>query len=49
MASQVLMLGGQVFSVTLGGRYWAESPAGGPDWGLRVALTLIFEENKTSP
>jgi len=46
MASQVLMLGKQVFSVTVGGRYWAESPAGGPDWGLRLALTLIFEENK---
>ena len=51
MASQVLMLGGQVFSVTVGGRYWAESPAGGPDWGLRAALTLIFEEKpaKTGP
>lgn len=46
MASQVLMLGKQIFSVTVGGRYWAESPAGGPDWGLRLALTLIFEENK---
>ena len=46
MASQVLMVGKQVFSVTVGGRYWAESPAGGPDWGLRLALTLIFEENK---
>ncbi len=51
MASQVLMLGKQVFSVTVGGRYWAESPAGGPDWGLRLALTLIFQENqaKASP
>ena len=46
MASQVLMVGKQVFSITVGGRYWAESPAGGPDWGLRLALTLIFEENK---
>ncbi|MFN7990011.1 MAG: transporter [Thermoanaerobaculia bacterium] len=46
MASQVLMLAGQPFSITFGGRYWAESPAGGPDWGLRLALTLIFQENK---
>jgi len=48
MASQVLMLGKQVFSVTVGGRYWAESPAGGPDWGVRLALTLIFEESPAS-
>lgn len=45
MLSQVLMVGKLPFSVTLGGRYWAESPEGGPDWGLRLALTLIFEEN----
>ena len=44
MVSQVLMLAKQPFSITLGGRYWAKSPAGGPDWGLRLALTLIFLE-----
>ena len=47
MASQVLMVGKLPFSITFGGRYWAESPAGGPDWGLRLALTLIFPENAT--
>jgi len=44
MASQVLMVGKQPFSITIGGRYWAESPTGGPDWGLRLALTLIFQK-----
>lgn len=46
MVSQVLMAGGLPFSVTLGGRYWAETPAGGPDWGFRLNITLIFQENK---
>lgn len=44
MASQVLMVAKQPFSITVGGRYWAKSPSGGPDWGLRLALTLIFLE-----
>ena len=25
-----------------GGRYHAEAPSGGPDWGLRFAVTLLF-------
>jgi hypothetical protein len=46
MLSQVLMIGGLPFSVTVGGRYWAEMPAGGPDWGFRLNLTLIFQKEK---
>jgi hypothetical protein len=46
IVSQVLMVGGLPFSVTVGGRYWAETPAGGPDWGFRLNLTLIFEKGK---
>ena len=46
MLSQMLLLAGQPFSVAVGGRYWAETPAGGPDWGFRLNLTLIFEKNK---
>lgn len=49
MASQVLMLAGQIFSVTVAGRYWAEAPAGGPDWGFRLGFTLIFEQKKPKP
>ena len=41
--SQVLKLGSQLFSVSAGPRYWAESPRGGPhDVGFRVTLTLLF-------
>ena len=47
--SQVLMVGGLPFSITVGGRYWAETPAGGPDWGFRLNLTLIFQKEKAKP
>jgi len=42
IASQVLRLGGQTVSVQLGGRYWATTPDGGPEWGLRLNFTLLF-------
>jgi hypothetical protein len=29
-------------SLTLGGRYYAERPSGGPDWGLRFVVTFLF-------
>jgi hypothetical protein len=36
-------IGPQIMQFTLGARYWAESPQGGPeDWGLRVQLTLLY-------
>ncbi|MFY9825389.1 MAG: hypothetical protein WAM82_28695 [Thermoanaerobaculia bacterium] len=28
--------------LTLGGRYYAEKPDGGPDWGLRFVVTFLF-------
>ena len=40
--SQVLTLGGQPLSLLLGYKYFATAPTGGPDWGLRLALTLLF-------
>lgn len=40
--TQVLKLGPQPFSLQIGGRHWAERPDGGPDWGLRFAVTLLF-------
>lgn len=41
--SQLLKLGTQIFQVTVGARYWAESPDNGPeDWGARIVLTLLF-------
>jgi hypothetical protein len=26
----------------LGAKYYADKPNGGPDWGLRFAVTLLF-------
>ncbi|MDQ3775630.1 MAG: transporter, partial [Pseudomonadota bacterium] len=40
--SQLLKLGKQPIQLTLGGRYYAEKPEGGPDWGLRFVITFLF-------
>ena len=39
---QLVKLGGQAISLQLGVRYYAERPQGGPDWGLRFAITFLF-------
>lgn len=41
--SQLLKIGPQIFQVSVGARYWAESPDNGPqDWGFRAGLTFLF-------
>jgi hypothetical protein len=41
--SQLLKIGPQIFQVSLGARYWAESPDNGPeDWGARLGVTFLF-------
>ena len=40
--SQLLRVGGQPVSLLAGYRYYADAPSGGPDWGLRFQVTLIF-------
>jgi hypothetical protein len=40
--SQVFKLGDQVMSFQVGGKYYAEAPEGGPDWGIRTTLTFLF-------
>ena len=41
--SQMLKAGPQILQVSLGARYWIDSPANGPqDWGLRAVVTLLF-------
>ena len=40
--SQLVVLGKQPVSIGGGVRYWVESPAGGPDWGFRLSLSLLF-------
>lgn len=41
--SQMLKVGPQILSLSLGVRYWAESPDNGPeDFGIRAGVTLLF-------
>lgn len=40
--SKLTSIGDQKVSFQLGGRYYADAPAGGPDWGLRFNVTLLF-------
>jgi hypothetical protein len=40
--SQLLKLAGQPIQLSLGGRYYAERPMGGPDWGIRFTVTVLF-------
>jgi len=43
--SQLLKVGNQPLSLQLGYRYYAERPNGGPDWGLRFAVTFLFPKH----
>jgi hypothetical protein len=40
--SKLTTVGKQKVSFQLGGRYYADAPDGGPDWGLRFTATLLF-------
>lgn len=40
--TKVLRLGEQPISLQVGGRVYANRPKGGPDWGVRSALTFLF-------
>jgi hypothetical protein len=40
--AQVMKLGPQPVSFQIGGRYFAEAPEGGPEWGMRATVTLLF-------
>jgi len=41
--SQMLKVGPQILQVSLGARYWAETPDAGPEgWGARAGLTFLF-------
>jgi len=42
IVSQLVKLGGQPVQFFLGGRYYAESPDNGPEWGIRFGITLLF-------
>lgn len=40
--TQVLKIGGQRIQIGLLGRWWAETPESGAEWGFRVPITLLF-------
>jgi hypothetical protein len=40
--SKVTKIGGHMVSFAGGARYYVEAPRGGPDWGLRFVVTLLF-------
>jgi len=42
MVSQLFKVGQLPMQLTVGGRYYADAPSGGPDWGLRMVLTFLF-------
>jgi hypothetical protein len=42
MVQQMLKAGKQPLALQLGYRYYAEGPSGGPEWGLRLQLSLLF-------
>lgn len=42
--TQLLKLGDQPLSVGGGVKYFAEKPAGGPDFGVRLVMTLLFPQ-----
>jgi hypothetical protein len=42
MLSQLVQLGGQPVNFQVGGRYYVDSPSGGPEWGARIAITFLF-------
>lgn len=39
---QLLKAGKQPLTLQLDGRYYAEGPSGGPEWGLRFQISLLF-------
>jgi hypothetical protein len=42
MVQQLVKIGKQPIAFQIGYRYYAEKPDGGPDWGLRFAITFLF-------
>jgi hypothetical protein len=40
--SQLVPIGSQPVSIGGGVKYWLASPTGGPDWGLRLTVSLLF-------
>jgi hypothetical protein len=46
--SQILKIGKQPVSIQIGGKYYADSPRYGPDWGVRFNFTLLYPTGRPS-
>jgi hypothetical protein len=44
--SQIFKIGKLPVQLQIGGRYYAEAPTGGPEWGIRATFTLLFPTGK---
>lgn len=42
VVSQLVKIGGQPVQFFAGARYYAEKPANGPEWGLRLGMTFLL-------
>src|SRR5438552_2042179 len=47
--SQILKIGKQPVSVQIGGKYYADTPRYGPDWGVRLNFTLLYPTARPQP
>lgn len=47
--SQILKIGKQPISLQIGGKWYADSPRYGPDWGVRFNLTLLYPTARPKP
>jgi hypothetical protein len=41
-AAQLVKLGDQLTQFLVGYRYYAETPSGGPDYGIKLQMTFLF-------
>src|SRR5438874_5893322 len=44
--SQILKIGKQPISIQIGGKYYADSPRYGPNWGARLNFTLLYPQGR---
>ena len=42
IVQQLVKIGNRPVAFALGGRYYLDKPADGPDWGLRLAVILLY-------
>jgi hypothetical protein len=47
--SQILKIGKQPISIGVAGKYYADSPRYGPDWGVRFIVTLLYPTARPKP